>query len=236
MTTIDEPSFEILNPWGIDSNFSASTGAHTTWKTDGTQSIYIRLNNGSHSAGTYVWSTQIIYIDSDFDLTFDFNVSAAVGYNKTMQIRIDDNIEYQSNELGGIIGQHLNNTISISGYTGQHVLKIGIWTHVSSIGTHQIEVDNLRITNEIFTNFYVRSTGGNDSNSGTSWANAWATIDHAANTITDGKTLHIGFGTYSNEPTPNDIAPVNIGSTGIKYLPETEVTGGGTGSVIIEVN
>jgi hypothetical protein len=85
------------------------------------------------------------------------------------------------------------------------------------------------------TNFYVK-TDGNDANDGESWANAWATINKAATTVLDGSTVHIGFGTYNTEPVNNDIAPVNAGAVGIKYLPETATTGGGTGSVIVEVN
>ena len=82
---------------------------------------------------------------------------------------------------------------------------------------------------------YVK-VGGNDASAGTSWATAWATVDKAATTATDGDVVHIGFGTYSSEPASNDIAPVNAGSLGIKYLPETATTGGGTGEVIVEVN
>ena len=93
------------------------------------------------------------------------------------------------------------------------------------------------IVYDITTNFYVK-TSGSDSNDGTSWADAdaWATVDKAATTVIDGSTVHIGFGTYNAEPANNNIAPVNAGSVGIKYLPETETTGGGTGSVIVEVN
>lgn len=91
------------------------------------------------------------------------------------------------------------------------------------------------ITITYSTGYYVKTTG-NDSNDGESWANAWATVNKAATTVPDGSTVHIGFGTYNAEPANNDIAPVNAGSVGIKYLPETETTGGGTGSVIVEVN
>lgn len=83
--------------------------------------------------------------------------------------------------------------------------------------------------------YYVKTTG-NDALDGESWANAWATVDKAAKTAVDGSTVHIGFGTYNAEPANNDVAPVNAGAVGIKYLPETETTGGGTGSVIVEVN
>lgn len=84
--------------------------------------------------------------------------------------------------------------------------------------------------------YHVKVAGGNDSNNGLSWANAWATVDKAAKTVPDGSIVHIGFGTYNAEPANNDIAPVNAGTVGIKYLPETATTGGGTGSVIVEVN
>lgn len=82
---------------------------------------------------------------------------------------------------------------------------------------------------------YVKTTGDNDRN-GTDWTEAWSTVDQAANEAFDGQEVHIGFGTYSSEPASNDIAPVNFGTTGIKYTPETAGTGGGTGSVTVERN
>lgn len=85
------------------------------------------------------------------------------------------------------------------------------------------------------TEYYVK-VGGNDELSGSSWANAWATIDKAARTVPDGSTVHIGFGTYDNEPAGNKIAPQNIGAEGIYYAPETVGSEGGTGTVVIEKN
>lgn len=82
---------------------------------------------------------------------------------------------------------------------------------------------------------YVKTTGDNDRN-GTDWTEAWSTVDQAANEAFDGQEVHIGFGTYSSEPANNDITPVNFGTTGIKYTPETAVTGGGTGAVTVERN
>ena len=83
--------------------------------------------------------------------------------------------------------------------------------------------------------YYVKTTG-NDSLDGLSWINAWKTINKAATTVLDGFMVHIGFGTYDAEPASNKIAPQNIGSLGISYLPETAETGGGTGTVSIEQN
>jgi len=82
---------------------------------------------------------------------------------------------------------------------------------------------------------YVK-TDGDDSKSGTSWTEAWSTVDQAADEAFDGQEVHIGFGTYNNEPGGNNITPVNFGTVGIKYTPETAGTGGGTGSVTVEKN
>jgi len=46
--------------------------------------------------------------------------------------------------------------------------------------------------------YYVK-TNGNDSNSGLSWANAWKTIQKAADTITDFDVVYISNGIYSEE-------------------------------------
>lgn len=95
--------------------------------------------------------------------------------------------------------------------------------------------DTYNITCYLLSDYYVK-VGGNDSLSGGSWANAWATVDKAATTVADGTTVHIGFGDYILEPAANKIAPQNVGALGITYLPETAVTGGGTGTVSIEQN
>ena len=84
-------------------------------------------------------------------------------------------------------------------------------------------------------------TGGNDGSDGKSWANAWKTIDKAANTAVDGMNIHIEGGTYDAEPAANDIAPVNAGTTGIKYTiwgtAGSGVSDGtGTGTVTVEKN
>lgn len=96
--------------------------------------------------------------------------------------------------------------------------------------------DTYNITCYLITGDYYVKTTGNDANTGTSWAQAWKTINKAATTVADGKTVHIGFGTYDAEPAGNKIAPQNVGASGIYYLPETATTGGGTGTVSIEQN
>jgi len=99
------------------------------------------------------------------------------------------------------------------------------------------DAPTMRIYEQYWTigDLYVKTTG-DDSLDGRSWDNAWKTINQAANETTDGQEVHIGFGTYNAEPANNDITPVNFGTSGIKYTPETADTGGGTGSVTVEKN
>lgn len=85
------------------------------------------------------------------------------------------------------------------------------------------------------TDYYVKPDG-NDELSGSSWSTAWATIHKAATTVQNGATVHIGFGTYANEPAGNKIAPQNVGVNGIFYKPEEINSEDGVGTVIIEKN
>jgi|GEM_PF-4758774 len=86
----------------------------------------------------------------------------------------------------------------------------------SKEGTHP---PFLRITYD--TNDYYLSTTGSDSNDGTSWANAWASLLYASHYLYDGDTLHIEYGTYTEDIGVDGIQFPNIGSSGIKLLPST---------------
>lgn len=235
MTTITDPSFESgFTYWGY--TYSGSDGSAgistTTGVTDGSQCLHCGLNAiADRPIGNYYYLTQTVLFNSDFTLRLDWYDSGNSAYE--MLVLIDNDVVYSSTMNGG--GQNTNIDVTIQGYTGSHVLKLGVRTISVTSSGGRTYIDNLRIVNESATVFYVKTTG-NDSNDGESWANAWATINKAATTVLDGTTVHIGFGTYNAEPANNDIAPVNTGAVGIKYLPETETTGGGTGSVIVEVN
>ena len=63
--------------------------------------------------------------------------------------------------------------------------------------------------------YYVKTTGS-DTNFGTNWANAFATITKSANVSIDGGRVYIGYGTYNSE---TDIVPDNFNSKGIRYYP-----------------
>lgn len=95
--------------------------------------------------------------------------------------------------------------------------------------------DTYNITCYLASDYYVK-VGGNDSLSGRSWANAWATVNKAATTVPDGKTVHLGYGVYNSEPAANKIAPQNIGVSGILYKPEPVPPATGGGTVEVEVN
>ena len=63
--------------------------------------------------------------------------------------------------------------------------------------------------------FFV-STSGSDGNNGMSIANAWRTIQHAANTMPSGETAIVEAGTYSER--------VNIVSDGITIEADPNAT------------
>ena len=235
MTIILNPSFEDgFTSWDYSSSGSNGTSgiSTTTGVTDGSQCLYCGFNAvADRPIGNYFYLTQSIIFNSNFTLRFDWYDAASSSYE--MLVLIDNDVVYSSTMSGG--GQNSNVDVIIQGYSGIHTLKLGVKTISVTSSGGKTYIDNLRIINETSTVFYVK-TGGNDTNDGESWTNAWATINKAATTVLDGTTVHIGFGTYNAEPANNDIAPINAGAIGIKYLPETATTGGGTGSVIVEVN
>ena len=110
------------------------------------------------------------------------------------------------------------------------------WNLIGKIYIDSSSVVEHSLTRTLYLKDYYVKTTGNDSLSGNSWTNAWKTINKAATTVIDGITVHIGFGTYDAEPAANKIAPQNVGTSGIYYLPETATTGGGTGTVSVEQN
>jgi len=66
-------------------------------------------------------------------------------------------------------------------------------------------------------NKYVRTSGGNDANSGNSFGAAWATVQHAANNISSGDTLFLSSVGSPNKFTPASaititLAPSTLGT------------------------
>lgn len=110
-------------------------------------------------------------------------------------------------------------------------------------GSTTSQLYNTPITLEYSGKRFTRTSanGGDDTNDGATWEAPWATIDKAANTLTDGQEVLIESGTYNNEPASNNIAPVNAGAIGIKYTVwgtagTGTADGTGTGDVKVEKN
>jgi hypothetical protein len=208
-------------------NGSFETGDTTGWTDNsvGTSKIEVTADHphdGIYSCFMDYAFGNTVKFYQDVDLT-DYDLlsfwALAFGSSRTLTVVVDTDSNNKT-----INTTWTNPTIDISSYTGS--------TRIEFQCDANLRIDEIGI----FVDRYVIASGGNDSNDGESWANAWATVNKAATTVVDGTTVHIGFGTYNAEPANNDIAPVNAGAVGIKYLPETATTGGGTGSVIVEVN
>ena len=138
-------------------------------------------------------------------------------------------------------------TVDLSAYDGQTGdLEFRLQSNYPGGGSHcDYYTTNMDYITESYgtpiTGKYFLRTTGNDSNDGQFWETPWKTIDKAANTLTDGQEVQIEGGTYSAEPAANDIAPVNAGTTGIKYTVWGSASTGtndgtGTGAVTVEKN
>lgn len=205
----------------IDRN-SAATSTATLDEcqiyTNGSQTVKVKIFRDD--------GTNYLFIDEE-------SISCISGenfYDIDMNITSGDYIGYYQSASPGVTC----NTIS-----GSYSRKVGDITTNSLksswsdyTGTHSIGAGRGR-------NRYVK-TAGDDAKDGLSWTNAWKTINKAATTLIDSEVARIGFGTYDAEPAGNKIAPQNvvagIGKEGIWYMPETAETGGGTGTVIVEIN
>jgi len=72
--------------------------------------------------------------------------------------------------------------------------------------------------------YYVRASMGNDGNTGLSPAQAWLTVDHAANNVAANDTVYIGAGTYREMVTID-----TNGASGTEIVWVGDVTGENTG-------
>lgn len=82
------------------------------------------------------------------------------------------------------------------------------------------------------TDLYVTPTGAGAKN-GYDWDNAMDTVNEAMVSATNGNTVHIAFGTYTDEPANNTLSP---DADDVTVIYETADTGGGSGTATIEVN
>ncbi len=84
--------------------------------------------------------------------------------------------------------------------------RILFTTNWSRSGTEQVEMYQIFIPPEIFTQIYYVAPTGNDANPGTQ-SQPWRTIQKAANTLTAGEKVYIRVGTYHEQ-----VIPQNSGS------------------------
>jgi len=221
---IDRPNWMGYNrSTMLKGSLITTTGNLTSWCTymnfGGTVSLLIYRDNG----------TQYVFIGEDTEScpggfsTHSCNISVQTGdivgfYTSsngyTFETTFSGGNNYQYNSTGKV-----NYTTLKASWSNYDNYSISLGVNVGIV----------------YTDYYVKTTG-NDSLDGLSWTNAWKTINKAATTAVDDTTVHIGFGTYDAEPAANKIAPQNVGTSGIYYLPETATTGGGTGTVSIEQN
>lgn len=198
----------------VDAVISAATIYYYIQSNTGSTPLEFRSTDASVDESTITWDNKPTASES----ATSGSISGTGNKNAPVRFLVIDALAKDSSFIGIRIINYLDtNSVEIRSKEYDTILR-------------------LSITYTAPSHYYVKASGGNDANDGLSWGNAWATIDKAATTVADNSVVHIGFGTYSSEPANNDIAPINAGAIGIKYLPETATTGGGTGSVIVEVN
>ncbi len=190
MTTILNPSFEDggggINNWVPveSSGAGASLGVQSIWKTQGSYGSTITSGNPSPY---YAYMTQVINFDSLFDLVIDFKFTSSTAGVKA-RVLIDNTVIY---ELAADSAEHLNISIPISSYFGNHTLKLGI----SGAAGETMYFDNYRIQNEItyLNDVYVNSSTGSDSNAGDSCTagHPLLTFGKTYSLLTSGGTIHV---------------------------------------------
>lgn len=211
--------------------------------------IYIDTNNPTNYVKLKIFRENGSYWDF-VGGSQEFTISAGVG---AKSFTLATPIDFQS---GDVMGLTLRTTDSIRidasgggiGFpsdTHEEIENADITTDtLKSIWTHNNFYTkwgmSVTYTATISDKFFLKTTGL-DTNGGQTWESAWKTVDKAANTLTDGQVVHIEGGTYNAEPAANDIAPVNAGTTGIKYTVWGSAGSGandgtGTGTVTVEKN
>lgn len=136
-------------------------------------------------------------------------------------------------------GVYMIYSISLASYAGQTgELTFRVRSNYDGGGAHVYYYTmNIDYITESYTtaptdHWYVRPGGAGVAN-GYDWNNALATVDAGMKAVASGKTLHIGFGSYTNEPAANIQSPVN---SNVTVVFETIGSSGGTGTATVEVN
>lgn len=199
MTTIGDKGFENDPGWVAVKNGTSwfHNPSFTSWKTEGSQSwlVGFSLTGLDFDAGEYIYATQTVNFDSDFTLYWDYNVTNLHSSTATRLYIGSDLLFNSTNSSGGVV---TNANVAVSGYRGNHVLKIGIYALANSSGIASIAMDNMRIVSES-AHKYVDISTGSDSDTGETWPLAYQTVKKGIDNIPDASwaTLHIAEGDYS---------------------------------------
>jgi hypothetical protein len=180
----------------------------------GSENFYVRRATSTFVENTVTWNTKPSYTDTNKATT---SIAYSIGWHDwTITSMLDDVVNLSLSEFDIYV-----HTESESGHLGfrSRDYSIAFEPYISVVYS--------------LDDYYVRASGGNDSNSGTSWANGWATVNKGMVTVPTTKTLHVGFGDYLSEPADNTLSP---DASDVDVIYETVTTGGGTGSAKVEVN
>lgn len=236
MTTISEAGFETVNNWIYISVGSYKSGGQSTfYASEGSNSYRLTMEGASgnskrHDSGDYAGVKQTINFNSDFTLRFDYRNCRCGGGNgdgfsgRKIRVMVDNTV-IEDISLGDTDTTVTNHDTVISGYSGNHDLKILFYQSTSwtyTLYDQCIYVDNLRVVSEtLHTNYYVKPTGSN-ANTGISWEQAWRNPGYGLQNCPNGATLHIASNSGDEYP---ETPPI---STGLNKIISVVVENEGT--------
>lgn len=183
------------------------------------EDIEVYRNTAQFTESTVTWNSAPSYYATPYltDGTFK-----SIGWHSSsagITSLVQDALNLNNNYIGITLYYAYENPLT--------VYNVGLDTKESGTSNEAYLVINYE-----YNHFYVRASGGSDSNGGSSWSDAWATVNKGMTDTPTGKTLHIGFGTYASEPSDNKVFPDNA----ITVIYETATTGGGSGTASVEIN
>lgn len=241
MAVIIQPNFDSLTGWTVTSSgLYATPSLDTYWKDNGAYALKFVPTCGQIQAGNYASASQTITVPPGFSFSFKIHYTDNLIHDSDtvtlFDVYFDGNLVWSAAEANGSLDNRYWDCVdsewvyrtdaelktvtidltSYSGTTGILEFKYHSTDFHSHLYNDEIYIDNITESYTPISGKYFVTTGGNDSNSGQWWEDAWTSIDKAANTLTDGQEVHIEAGTYT-ETSGDIIAPVNAGSTGIKY-------------------
>lgn len=191
--------------------------------------FYVSANN--NQSGTTVTFRRMT-VDSWSETALTWNTCTVTSTNQTTGTVPTTANSWGHYTVTNMLQDAIDNSMSVFGI---QVIDLNYLGNGITFNTHEDAsyVPYLSITYTPGGNdYYVKSSGGSDSNGGQSWGDAWATVNKGMTDTPTGKTLHIGFGTYASEPSDNKVFPANA----ITVIYETATTGGGSGTASVEIN